>query len=251
LTTRDLVAVRVRHRGMRADSARLATAVAEVAEDERTGRALQLYRWFDAFAGELHAHFTVEDELFFPALAQRVPVVEYEVGWIEAEHAILDAALDRTRRVLEALGDPAVRWCEASRRATTTTAELRDLVDQHLNFEDDFVLPMFVDLVTADADETLDLLAARYLSFGQLPFTIPWAMANADPAEQQVLLDGSPLMFKLLWWRGRGRYRRLVDDAFGSANGHGNGHANGHAATPANGSGEAPAPSLRRWPIAT
>jgi hemerythrin-like domain-containing protein len=244
LTPPDLVAFEVLHRGMRADSARLAKAVAEVDEAERSPRARQLHRWFDGFAGELRAYHTVEDDLFFPVLAERVSVFEYEVGRIEAEHAHLDAALDRTRRALETLGDAEVRWADASRRATTTTTDLHDLLDRQLAFEADFVLPMFVRHLTADDYAAIDVMAARNQSFGQLPFTIPWAMANADPCEQRSLLDGAPLSFRLLWWATRGRYRRLVDEAFGHGNGHvnGNGHGNGHA----NGNGHSPAAPGRK-----
>jgi hypothetical protein len=222
---------------MRADSARLAKAVAEVDEPERTPRARQLHRWFDGFAGELRAYHTVEDELFFPVLAERVSVIEYEVGRVEAEHAHMDAALDRTRRALETLGDGAVRWIEASRRATTTTAELHELLERQLAFEADFVLPMFVRHLTAEDYEAIDVMAARNLSLGQLPFTIPWAMANAEPCEQRLLLEGAPLSFRLLWWATRGRYRRLVHEAFGHMNGNGHAGANGsgHPVSPLKG----------------
>ena len=44
------------HRAMRVDSARLARAIAEVKESERSVRARQLHRWYDGFVGELQAH---------------------------------------------------------------------------------------------------------------------------------------------------------------------------------------------------
>jgi hemerythrin-like domain-containing protein len=226
---------------MRADSVRLATAVAEIDEADRVARAQQLCRWFDGFAGQIEAHHAVEDQLFFPLLAERAAVFEYEVGRIEAEHAHLDAAIDRTRRAIEALGDPSVRWADASRRAIGITVELHDLLDRHLTFESEYVLPMFIRHFDAADYETLDVMATRSVSHGQLPFTIPWAMANAEPAERELLLEGAPVMFKLMWWATRGRYRRMVEDAFGhesnGANARVKGHANGTAHTSANGNG--------------
>jgi hypothetical protein len=220
----DLVAFHVLHRGMRVDSARLAKAVAEVDEPERTARARQLHRWYDGFVGELHAHHVVEDELFFPALVERVSMFEHQIGRIDAEHSYLDAAMDRTRRALGRLGDPTMSWPDASRRAVNCTAELHELLENHLDFEDEHVLPLFVEHFGADEYGILDARAAKAVAFGQLPFTIPWAMANADPLEQESLLEGAPLVFKLLWWATRHRYRRLTEEAFGTNGNNVNGH---------------------------
>jgi hypothetical protein len=212
----DLVSFHVVHRGMRNDSARLAKAIAELDEPDRTWRSRRLGRWYEGFVGELYAHHAVEDELFFPALRRRVPVFEYRLGRIDAEHAHLDAALDRTRRAIERLGDTATEWVDASRQASATTAELHELLDRHVSFADDHVLPLFSRHLSEDEYDSLEARAAGYVSFGQLPFTISWIMDNAEPAERRSLLAASPPGVKLMWYLTRRRYRRLVDEAFGA-----------------------------------
>ena len=219
----NLVMLRVHHRGIRADSARLAHAIADVREPERETRAHQLRRWYEGFVGELHAHHRTEDELFFPALRQRVSVFEHQVGRIGAGHDHLDGAIDCVTRALEQLGDPDVAWADAYRRATKCAAELQRLLERHLSFEDEFVLPLFAHHFSVDEFKALDARAADFFSLGQRPFSIPWAMANAEPREQESLLNGAPVSFRLMWLATRNRYRRLADEAFGA-----NGSATGH-----------------------
>jgi hypothetical protein len=217
MQTPDLMTFMVLHHGMRADSARLARALTEVREDERARRSRQLTRWYDGFLHELHSHHEVEDQIFFPALLERVPMFDDQIARIDTDHARLDDVLDRGRRALVQLGDPRVAWADASRVAVETTAELHAHLDRHLGFEDTEVLPRFVEHFSAEDYEGLEEQALKHVELGTLPFALPWIMDNADPQQRKTLYDGAPFAFKLLWYATRGRYRRMARAAFGDA----------------------------------
>jgi hemerythrin-like domain-containing protein len=215
MQTPDLTTFMVLHHGMRADSGRLAKALTEVGEPDRARRSRQLIRWYDGFLHELHGHHEVEDQIFFPALLERVPVFDNQIARIDADHALLDDVLDRGRQALVSLGDPSVSWTEASRVGVETTRELHALLERHLGFEDAEVLPMFVECFSAEDYEDLEERALEQFDRGTLPFALPWIMDNADPQQKQMLFDGAPFAFKVLWYATRGRYRRMATAAFG------------------------------------
>ena len=213
----DLTTYHVLHRGMRLDSARLAGAVAGVTETERTTRGPALARWYAGFYGELHEHHTVEDEIFFPALLERVPVFDSQVDRIDAEHNHLEDVLVETRARLGRLGDPGVDWPAAVAEASEITAELRDLLDVHLGFEDADVLPLFVRHFTADDYDDLGERALKHTKFGQLVFGIPWAVQAATDDQFRHMYANAPIAFKLLWYATRRRYNRMAQEAFGTS----------------------------------
>ena len=211
----DLTNYHVLHRGMRLDSTRLAGAVAALAEGERSTRGPALARWYAGYYGELHEHHTIEDEIFFPAILERVPVFDGQLDRIEAEHHRLEEVLVETRARLARLGDPAVDWPVASAEAADVTTELRDLLDLHLDFEDADVLPLFVRHFGREEYEDLDERAKKHIKLGQLTFTIPWAVEAATAEERSRMMTTAPLAFKLLWHATRRRYDRMAREAFG------------------------------------
>ena len=213
----DLTTYRVLHRGMRLDSARLAGAVATLAEAERTTRGPAIARWYAGYYGELHQHHTVEDTIFFPAILERVPVFDSQIDRIEAEHHRLEDVLVETAALLGRLGDPGVAWPVAVAEATDITTELCDLLDAHLGFEDADVLPLFVRHFTVEDYEDLGERAIKHTGLGQLVFGIPWAVEAATEDEFRHMYANAPLAFKLLWYATRRRYNRMARQAFGSS----------------------------------
>ncbi|HVL06235.1 MAG TPA: hemerythrin domain-containing protein [Acidimicrobiales bacterium] len=213
----DLTTYHVLHRGMRLDSARLAGAVAALGEDERSVRGPALARWYAGYYGELHEHHTVEDEIFFPALVERVPVFDGQIDRIDAEHDRLEDVLVETRARLGRLSDPGVPWPVAVAEASEITAELRDLLDVHLGFEDADVLPLFVRHFTREDYEDLGERALKHTKLRHLVFAIPWAAEAATEDQFRHMYANAPLAFKLLWRATRRRYNRMAQEAFGSA----------------------------------
>ena len=211
----DLTTYHVLHRGMRLDSARLAGAVASLDEAQRSTRGPAMARWYAGFYGELHEHHTVEDDIFFPALLERVPVFDGQVDRIEAEHNHLEDVLVETRARLVRLGDPGVDWPVAVAEASEITSELKDLLSVHLDFEDADVLPLFVRHFSVEDYEDLNERALKHTKFGQLVFGIPWAVESATEEQFRHMYDTAPLAFKLLWRATRRRYNRMAQEAFG------------------------------------
>ncbi|MDQ3978091.1 MAG: hemerythrin domain-containing protein [Actinomycetota bacterium] len=213
----DLTTYLILHRGMRFDGARLAAAVQGVSEQDRIRRGNALARWYAGYHRQLHEHHTVEDEIFFPAILERVPLFDSQIDRIEAEHNRLEELLERTGRMLKAISDPNVDWPVASAEAVETTSELRMLLDLHLGFEDADVLPLFVRHFGREEYEDLDERALKSAKLDQLKFAIPWVMEAANSDERDKLFAGAPFAFKLLWYATRRRYNRMARDAFGSA----------------------------------
>jgi hypothetical protein len=215
-TTPDLTIYHVVHRAMKADAARLANAVAGVDPGD-TGRAAAFERWFDGYLGELHHHHTVEDELFFPALVEKVPVFADQVPRIDRDHARLDELLEWNTTALRDLAAGPRSWSDAHAEATRSTYELAKLLDEHLGFEDDDVLPLFTRHFTADEYHVLDEQAAKHPGIKQLLFTIPWAIDAATDDERDNAFEATPLVFKLLWYVRRRPYARLARTVFADA----------------------------------
>jgi hypothetical protein len=210
----DLTAFAVLHRTMRTDARRFADAVARVDELDRTARVPVLARWYGGFQAELHDHHVIEDDIFLPALVERVPAAAELISRVDVDHDRLGDLLGRIGVVLERLSNPHVSFRLAHAEAVMLTDGLHALLESHLGFEDEAIVPLFARHFSGPQYQALEKQASAKVNFRQLAFTIPWAMDGATPAEQEQLLDTAPLVFKVLWYATRGRYRRLVTSAF-------------------------------------
>jgi hypothetical protein len=210
----DLLTYRLLHRVMREDSGRLAKAVAEVDELNRGERAVALGRWFGGYIGELHDHHTIEDDIFFPALVRRVPAAAALVERIDADHLRLSDLLERTTVALERLANAHVAFRIAHAEAVMVTEGLHALLDSHLGFEDEDILPIFSSHFDANEYEALEQRASKYMKLRQLRFTVPWVVEGVDELERRELFDRAPFMMKVVWYASRGQYRRLAAAAF-------------------------------------
>jgi hypothetical protein len=213
--TPDLTRYQLVHDAMRAGARQLADALASM--DPADHRRAQALRWWcDGFIGELHAHHTVEDELFFPALAARVPSFAQELdASLGSEHVELDAIMSALQDAVRALatGDHIVRDHAA---ATASAEELSTFLDRHLEIEDDDVLPLFARHFTAEEYQDLDDQALKAIPPRQLLFTVPWAMCTGGPATREQVLADAPLAVRIIWTLTRRRYVRRTTLAMGA-----------------------------------
>jgi hemerythrin-like domain-containing protein len=208
--TPDITLFTVLHRAMRRDAGRLADAVAVAAPGDGH-RLAALSRWYRSYRSELADHHRVEDELFFPVLADRVPSFTAHMPRVEAEHHMLEDALGGVQAALDALAAGTGPRSDA----VAATRELRDLLDSHLGFEDADVVPLYVRHFSADEYAEVGERALKMVSKANLVFAIPWAMSAATDAERSHMLGEVPLAFRLLWYASRRRYARLDDRALG------------------------------------
>ena len=211
----DLTGYRLLHRGMRRDASRLSDAVATMTEADRQRRAPVLARWYAGFLGEFRHHHTVEDEMFFPALAGRVAVFEDEVARLDGEHRRLEDVLVAVEASLGALADPhagfSASHSDAVEAVTVAGAELTS----HLDHEDADVLPLFVAHMSVIEFDEIEERAAKSLPRSQIAFSVPWLVSQTSDDERRQLMKGAPLFLTLVWYLTRGRYARLSSRAMG------------------------------------
>jgi hypothetical protein len=203
------------HRAMRRDGARLAAALDGLGEGD-TARARSLRRWYGGYHGELHGHHALEDHLWFPVLAERVPTFAEHTDRIEREHHLLDDALRGVETALDRLVDSEATRA-ARQDAHDAACELSSLLDLHLGFEDADILPLYVRHFSEDEYAEVEREARRMIEARRLPFAVPWLLGATTPAERTRLLGQAPVALKLVWYATRRRHARLSARALGPA----------------------------------
>lgn len=208
--TPDTTSYRLVHRALRANARRLAEVTNGYdRQDPRRTRAL--VRWCEGFVAEIHCHHTIEDDAMFPALVARVPAAAELIAQTDLDHA----AMDDTMRRLE-YGVKQLALGGSPNRLHDAAADLADLLDVHLAFEDEHVIPAFEQHFSADEYRELDAKAAEILGITkQALFTVPFILSVATPGELDHAWAGAPLPFKALYLASRGRYRKLAERALG------------------------------------
>lgn len=206
----DLTNYHAVHRALRAGAHRLAAiAPALPTADDRRRRAYA--RYWKGYAGEVLAHHTIEDEYLFPALVDRVPVAVDLVGRTDADHLHLDELMDGLGEAVAAMaaGRPAPEL-------VALTHELADHMQEHLDFEDREVLPLFVRHFTGVEYAELDEQAVKSLGVGpQAAFTVPFIVAAMTPDEAAEAMRTAPLPLRVVHTLFRGPHARLAQRAFG------------------------------------
>jgi hemerythrin-like domain-containing protein len=214
-TAADLTDYYVIHRALRIAPRRMAAAAGSLTPGDQT-RATALGRYWHGYAGEVLVHHTVEDDVFFPKLAERVAVPADHLARVEVDHHHLDDLMGRCRTALDRLA--ATPAPPEAAEAGAVLLELADHMDEHLAFEDSDLLPLFERHFTADEYKALHDAAVKLVGFGkQAAFTVPFVLHWATPAEQQALIGDAPLPFRLLWRATRRSHARLASRALGAA----------------------------------
>lgn len=215
MNTPDLTTYHLVHRAIRQSTSRLTAALSGLVEDERRERGRQLARWYSGFEAELHMHHTVEDDFFFPALFVHVPALRGYLDRIDDEHHYLSELIVETRTAILEISNPMTPFADAIAGAVGRAIDLEELMQGHLDFEDAEILPLFARHMDAAEYNEIEGKAMANPNIGELKFTVPWMMANANADEQRQLLDNAPFMMKVLWLATRRGYERLTTAAFG------------------------------------
>jgi hemerythrin-like domain-containing protein len=160
-------------------------------------RAEQIACHVEEYAGGLHHHHSLEDELIWPLLRDRAPVGDDLVTRMEAQHHRID-------KTLAALGDALPRW-RRSADADSAEAVAQGLDDhhavllEHLHDEETLILPMVADHLTV---AEWDLVGARGLERipkNKLMLALGAILEDATEQERQYFLGKVPLVGRLLW----------------------------------------------------
>ena len=204
------------HDAMRTSGDRLAAALRSLPPGDRR-RAEALADWFGGFDAELHHHHMVEDDIFFPALAARVPTYLDGSGpEVDADHERLDALLASLGAALRRLASDG-EWEVTRGEACADAAELAALLHRHLDLEDQDVLPLYCRHFTKAEYEGMHAEATKTLGIRQACFTLPWIMANLDDATRAEVLATAPVAMRLIWRLARRGYARREAAALGPA----------------------------------
>jgi hypothetical protein len=210
MTAPDLTAYRAIHRALRTGAARLADAAPGI-EGADARRRKAYARYWKGYTGEVLAHHGGEDDIFFPALRERVPVAAEMTGRTDAEHHELDELMDAITEAVDQVrqGNPAPRLAGLTR-------ELADHMQQHLDFEDSDILPLFERHFTAEEYEELDAAMVASLKIGpQAAFTVPFAVSAMTPEETARAVASAPFPLRALLRVCRRPHARLNQRAFG------------------------------------
>ncbi len=210
----DTADYRIIHHCLRVAPHRLAAALADLAPGDHT-RARAIERWWRGYAGEVLAHHTIEDEIFFPQLAARVPVVVDHLARVEGDHHRLDELMAAAAAAMTRLAASASQ--ADAEGAAAVVRELADLMDRHLDFEDEDLVPLFTRHFTPAEYAVMEDAAKSSLSLSQAAFTVPFIMHWAPPEESAPLLAGAPLPMRLLYRATRRSHARLTRLALGRA----------------------------------
>jgi hemerythrin-like domain-containing protein len=200
------------HAGLRKAAHRLAETAGSL--DPSETRPLKAFRsYWKGYEGEVLTHHTVEDDFFFVALSERVPVARDYMARIGAEHHDLDELMSESGL---AIGRVADGVDGAAAAAELALKELAVHMDAHLDFEDANILPLFVRHFTAEEYSELDERAMKSLGIGrQAAFSVPFVVSSVSPEERVRLIAEAPLPLRALYRMTRGHYDRMTAAAFG------------------------------------
>lgn len=150
-----------------------------------------------------------------PALAERVPTFAAHADRVAREHRVVGAAASALAVRLDALAGDGAASASARRPAHDAACELREVLDDHLAFEDADIVPLIARHLTADEVAAVEARSRARLDRRQLPFAVPWLLGAATPAERERALAVTPWPLKLVWYASRRRHGRMTTRALG------------------------------------
>ncbi|WP_433382875.1 hemerythrin domain-containing protein [Actinoplanes sp. CA-142083] len=196
------------HRVFRREAALLPRLADEVRAGDRD-RCARVAAAVREYAGALHHHHHLEDELIWPKLYQRARLYDELVARMEDQH-------ERLGKTLIAV-DEALPWWEKEAGAEPRAALVERLHDhraallEHLCDEETQVLPLVADHLTVEEWDEVGRRGLETIPRGKAMLALGAILEEATPEEQQYFLGKVPVPGRVLWRLvGRRQYRRHV-----------------------------------------
>ncbi|WP_037177232.1 hemerythrin domain-containing protein [Rhodococcus sp. UNC363MFTsu5.1] len=208
----DLLGMRLAHRVMRRDAARLARVADELVADPSgfdARRRGALAAYLDLFLASIHHHHTVEDEALWPLIVASAGP-HTDLTELTDDHRALDPLLDEIRGHAHAGPDHA-----AAVGLAASLRQLRDLLDEHIEDEERTVFPLVTGFVPADAWARFEQHAQRG---GRMGFELTRAFAVMTPDELAWVRGRVPMVVRGIVFACGGRQRRRERLVFGVEN---------------------------------
>src|SRR5215212_5954491 len=186
------------HKAMRADSRRLSAAAAALPDGD-TSAAAALGRAFAAVVGLIHDHHWTEDDVMYPFLLDRVRTFEHDAIRLENDHVELDAAMSRIARfrLLSHQLSPAL-WRDTRSHLLDEAAAFDRVLVDHLDREEDLVIPPFESMISEAEQHTLQKKEATLSTYRHMRLAVPWVLANATPEEEKYLRTTAPRLLGVI-----------------------------------------------------
>ena len=215
MTVPDLTTYRAVHAAIRQAPHRMGRAVLELRPADHR-RVDAFARYWRGYAAEVLAHHTIEDDIFFPALAERVELARAHVQRTDAEHNLLDELMARCANGIAVLQRDAGH--PVRERVSDDMHALGVVMDEHLDFEDDHVLPLFAEHMDHTEYAALEERASKAMGISaQAAFAVPFVVDAVDAETRAHLFATAPAALRVLYRVCRRRHARLAILALGDA----------------------------------
>jgi hemerythrin-like domain-containing protein len=187
------------HTAMRADSQRLIAAAAALPDGD-TAAAAALGRAFAAIVGLIHDHHVTEDDVMYPFLLDRVRTFEHDAIRLENDHVELDAAMARINARFRLLAHQlsAALWQDTRSHLLDEAAAFDRVLVDHLDREEDLVIPPFESMISEAEQHTLQKKEATLSTYRHMRLAVPWVLANATPEEEKYLRTTAPRLLGVI-----------------------------------------------------
>ncbi|WP_405433781.1 hemerythrin domain-containing protein [Micromonospora sp. NBC_00617] len=217
----NLIGFRINHRTMRSDTRRLAelldrVAAGQLAYDRRRATALRTY--LRLLCDGIHHHHKMEDEVLWPVL-QRSAGAEIDLRELSDDHAALEPVLDEVRVAADELVAAFASGSSEAGRARTVAgrlagalAQLRDVLDEHIEEEERLIFPVIRRYVSVADWNTVERAVRKG---GALRFELPRIERYALPEELEELRKIAGPVLRLMLVALRPGFRRREATVFG------------------------------------
>ncbi|MEU4237281.1 hemerythrin domain-containing protein [Actinoplanes sp. NPDC026619] len=179
---------------------------------QRAGRIAAAIR---EYAGGLHHHHGLEDELIWPKLHARARLYDELVTRMQEQHHRLDATLRRINQI-------APRWeiaaTDYTREALVVALqEHLDVLTEHLDDEEEHILPLIAEHLSVAEWDEVGRRGLETIPKSKVMLALGAILEDATEAEQRYFMSKVPAPGRLLWrLAGRRQYQRFTDELRGA-----------------------------------
>jgi hypothetical protein len=149
-----------------------------------------------------------------------VRTFEHDAIRLENDHVELDAAMARINARFRLLAHQlsAALWQDTRSHLLDEAAAFNRVLVDHLDREEDLVIPPFESMISEAEQHTLQKEEATLATYRHMRLAVPWVLANATPEEEKYLRTTAPRLLGVIQDRvWEPQFVRLMEPLYGSA----------------------------------